>query len=40
MRVVVVPERAAPASPRWCFCDAVLPSLSRFDEALVRTLEE
>jgi beta-phosphoglucomutase-like phosphatase (HAD superfamily) len=40
MRVVVVPEPAALASPRWGFCDAVLPSLDRFDETLVRTLEE
>jgi HAD superfamily hydrolase (TIGR01509 family) len=39
MRVVAVPERAAAASPRWGFCDAVLTTLERFDEALVRRLE-
>jgi sugar-phosphatase len=40
MRVVVVPEPAALDSPRWGFCDARLATLSRFDEALVRTLGE
>lgn len=38
MRVVVVPEPAAFDSPRWGFCDARLPSLTSFDEALVRSL--
>jgi len=32
MRVVAVPEPAALASPRWGFCDLVLPSLEAFDE--------
>ena len=40
MRVVVVPESASIGSPRWGFCDAILPSLSGFDEALVRALED
>ncbi len=39
MRVVVVPEPGAQASPRWNFCDAILSSLTGFDEALVRSLE-
>jgi beta-phosphoglucomutase-like phosphatase (HAD superfamily) len=40
MRVVVVPEPTSLESPRWGFCDAVLPSLTDFDEALVRSLEQ
>ena len=32
MRVVAVPEPDALDSPRWGFCDAVLPSLAGFDE--------
>ena len=39
MRVVVVPEPDALRSPRWGFCDALLPSLDGFDEELVRSLE-
>jgi len=39
MRVVAVPEPSALGSSRWGFCDEVLPSLARFDEKLVRTLE-
>ena len=39
MRVVVVPEPDALGSPRWGFCDALLPSLTRFDERLLRSLE-
>ena len=39
MRVVAVPEPAAAGSPRWGFCDAVLTSLTSFDEALLRSLE-
>jgi mannitol-1-/sugar-/sorbitol-6-/2-deoxyglucose-6-phosphatase len=39
MRVVVVPEPEAFDSPRWGFCDARLPSLTGFDQALVRSLE-
>jgi mannitol-1-/sugar-/sorbitol-6-/2-deoxyglucose-6-phosphatase len=39
MRVIAVPEPAALASPRWGFCDAILPSLDGFDEALLRSLE-
>ena len=39
MRVVVVPEPAAIGSPRWGFCDALLPSLTGFDEHLLRSLE-
>jgi mannitol-1-/sugar-/sorbitol-6-/2-deoxyglucose-6-phosphatase len=39
MRVVAVPEPAAEDSPRWGFCDAVLPSLVDFDDALLRSLE-
>jgi HAD superfamily hydrolase (TIGR01509 family) len=38
MRVVVVPEPASLESPRWGFCDAILPSLAGFDQALVRSL--
>jgi mannitol-1-/sugar-/sorbitol-6-/2-deoxyglucose-6-phosphatase len=38
MRVVVVPEPATLDSPRWGLCDAVLPSLTAFDEALLRSL--
>ncbi len=38
MRVVVVPEPDAFDSPRWGFCDARLPSLAAFDEALVCSL--
>ena len=39
MRVVAVPEASAAGSPVWGFCDAVLGSLTHFDEALVRSLE-
>ena len=39
MRVVVVPEPVALDSPRWGFCDALLPSLAGFDERLLRSLE-
>jgi sugar-phosphatase len=39
MRVVAVPEAAALRSARWGFCDAVLPSLTAFDEPLIRSLE-
>ena len=39
MRVVAVPEAGALDSPRWGFCDAVLPSLAGFDERLIRSLE-
>ncbi|MHB1517820.1 MAG: hexitol phosphatase HxpB [Acidimicrobiales bacterium] len=35
MRVVVVPEPDAAASPRWGFCDALIPSLTRFDRTLI-----
>ena len=38
MRVVAVPEPAALESPRWGFCDALVPSLAQFDEALLRSL--
>ena len=38
MRVVAVPEPEAFDSPRWGFCDAKLPSLGGFDEALLRSL--
>jgi len=38
MRVVAVPEPEALDSPRWGFCDAVLRSLTEFDEALLRSL--
>lgn len=38
MRVVAVPEPAALRSPRWGFCDALVPSLTEFDEALLRSL--
>jgi sugar-phosphatase len=38
MRVVAVPEPAALASPRWGFCDLVLPSLEAFDEAALTSL--
>ena len=40
MRVVVVPERGALASPRWGFCDRLLTSLDEFDEAFVRSFAE
>jgi sugar-phosphatase len=40
MRVVAVPEPAALRSPRWGFCDALVPSLTEFDERLLRSLEE
>jgi HAD superfamily hydrolase (TIGR01509 family) len=40
MRVVAVPEPVALESTRWGFCDALLPSLTAFDEALVRSLEQ
>jgi sugar-phosphatase len=40
MRVVAVPEAAALPSPRWGFCDALVPSLTEFDERLLRSLEE
>lgn len=39
MRVVAVPEPAAAGSPRWGFCDLVLPSLTAFDESVLRSLE-
>jgi sugar-phosphatase len=39
MRVVAVPEPAASGSVRWGFCDALLPSLTAFDEPLLRLLE-
>lgn len=39
MRVVAVPEPAAFGSARWGFCDALLPSLVGFDEALIRSLD-
>jgi mannitol-1-/sugar-/sorbitol-6-/2-deoxyglucose-6-phosphatase len=39
MRVVAVPESSALGSTRWGFCDALLPSLTEFDEGLVRSLE-
>jgi mannitol-1-/sugar-/sorbitol-6-/2-deoxyglucose-6-phosphatase len=39
MRVAVVPDPGSFESRRWGFCDAVLPSLGNFDEALVRSLE-
>jgi mannitol-1-/sugar-/sorbitol-6-/2-deoxyglucose-6-phosphatase len=39
MRAVAVPESAAIDSPRWGFCDAVLTSLTDFDEELVRSLQ-
>jgi sugar-phosphatase len=39
MRVVAVPEPTAAASPRWGFCDAVLASLTGFDEELVSSLQ-
>lgn len=38
MRVVAVPEAKAAGSERWGFCDAVLPSLEQFDEALLSTM--
>jgi sugar-phosphatase len=40
MRVVVVPEAEALDSPRWGFCEARLPSLTGFDRALIRSLED
>lgn len=40
MRVVAVPEPAVFDSPRWGFCDAILPSMLGFDEALIRSLEQ
>ncbi len=39
MRVVAVPEPAAFDSPRWGFCDALLPTMLEFDEDLIRSLE-
>jgi sugar-phosphatase len=39
MRVIAVPEAAAIDSSRWGFCDAVVSSLTAFDEALVRALQ-
>ena len=39
MRVVVVPEPDAAASSRWGFCDALIPSLTRFDRALIESFE-
>lgn len=39
MRVVAVPEPAALGSPRWGFCDAVLPSLVGFDRQLLTSLQ-
>lgn len=39
MRVVAVPEAGAADSPRWGFCDAVLPSLARFDRDLLDSLQ-
>jgi sugar-phosphatase len=38
MRVVAVPEPAALDSPRWGFCDLVLPSLEHFDGAALDAL--
>jgi len=38
MRVVAVPEPAGWDSPRWGFCDAILPSLVGFDRALIDSL--
>lgn len=38
MRVVAVPEPSAAGSPRWGFCDAVLASLTDFDEELLASL--
>ncbi len=40
MRVVAVPEPSAAGSGVWGFCDAVLPDLTTFDEALIRSLED
>jgi sugar-phosphatase len=40
MRVVAVPEPTGSDSPRWGFCDAVLPSLTGFDRALLDSLAE
>jgi len=40
MRVVAVPEADGWDSPRWGFCDAILPSLVGFDRALVDSLAE
>jgi len=34
MRVIAVPEPAALGSPRWGFCDVVVPSLAEFGPAL------
>jgi HAD superfamily hydrolase (TIGR01509 family) len=39
MRVVAVPEPDALDSPRWGFCDLVLPSLTAFDESTLRSIE-
>ena len=39
MRVVAVPEPSTLGSPRWGFCDAVLPSLLGFDGALIDALQ-
>ncbi len=38
MRVVAVPENAARDSARWGFCDAVLASLTEFDETVLAAL--
>ena len=38
MRVVAVPEPDALHSPRWGFCDLVLPSLESFDAAALTAL--
>jgi len=40
MRVVAVPEPTGWDSPRWGFCDAILPSLAGFDRALIDSLAE
>ncbi len=38
MRVVAVPEPSTASSERWGFCDAVIASLTAFDEGLLRSL--
>jgi sugar-phosphatase len=40
MRVVAVPEPTGSDSPRWGFCDAVVPSLTGFDRALLDSLAD
>jgi mannitol-1-/sugar-/sorbitol-6-/2-deoxyglucose-6-phosphatase len=40
MRVVAVPEATGWDSPRWGFCDAILPSLAGFDRALIDSLSQ